>query len=51
MNDKLNNTYIAYGNGGRNYKAKQAQMDAANANMSKTTGIKKNQCKRQFGRI
>lgn len=41
LNDRLNGTYIAYGYGGKNYQAKQAQMDAANAGMSKSTGIKR----------
>lgn len=41
MNNKLNGTYIAYGYGGRNYQAKQAEMDQANASMSKSAGIKR----------
>ena len=41
LNDKLNGTYIAYGYGGRSSQAKQAQMDVANASMSKEAGIKR----------
>ena len=45
LNDKLNGTYLAYGYGGKAYKAKQVQMDEANASMSKSTGIKRIQAK------
>ena len=41
LNDKLNSTYIAYGYGGAGKKAKQAEMDVANAGMSKAAGIKR----------
>lgn len=41
LNDRLNNTYIAYGYGGAGYKAKQEQMDVANAGMSKSAGLKR----------
>jgi hypothetical protein len=41
LNDKLNGTYIAYGYAGAGKKAKQEQMDAANATMSKSAGIKR----------
>jgi hypothetical protein len=40
-NGKLNGTYIAYGAGGKTYYAKQAQMDEANASMSKSAGLKR----------
>ena len=40
-NEKLNGTYIAYGYGGASYQKKQAQMDVANATMSKGAGIKR----------
>jgi hypothetical protein len=40
-NEKLNGTYIAYGYGGRSYLEKQSAMDAANAGMSKSAGIKR----------
>ena len=40
-NEKLNGTYIAYGYGGASYQKKQAQMDVANASMSKEAGIKR----------
>ena len=40
-NEKLNGTYIAYGYGGASYQKKQAQMDVANASMSKGAGIKR----------
>ncbi len=40
-NEKLNNTYISYGYGGAGYKAKQEQMDVANASMSKSAGLKR----------
>ncbi len=45
MNSKLNNTYIAYGYGGKSYLAKQAQMDNANTSMSKSAGLKRIQTK------
>lgn len=41
LNGQLNNTYIAYGYGGANYKAKQEFMDEANASMSKSAGLKR----------
>ena len=41
MNNKLNGTYIAYGYGGAGKKAKQEQMDVANATMSKEAGLKR----------
>ncbi|HQW92800.1 MAG TPA: hypothetical protein PKY28_06850 [Ferruginibacter sp.] len=41
LNHKLNGTYISYGYGGAAYKAKQAEMDNANASMSKAAGIKR----------
>jgi hypothetical protein len=40
-NEKLNGTYIAYGAAGAGYQSKQSAMDAANANMSKSAGIKR----------
>jgi hypothetical protein len=40
-NGKLNGTYIAFGAGGKTYYAKQAQMDEANASMSKSAGLKR----------
>ncbi len=40
-NDKLNGTYISYGYAGAGYKAKQYQMDVANASMSKSAGLKR----------
>lgn len=40
-NEKLNNTYIAYGYSGKSGQAKQAQMDAANISMSRSAGIKR----------
>ncbi len=44
-NEKLNGTYIAYGYAGAGYKAKQVQMDAANASMSKTVELKRAKAK------
>jgi hypothetical protein len=41
LNHTLNGTYISYGYGGAAYKAKQAEMDNANASMSKAAGIKR----------
>ena len=41
LNDKLNGTYINYGYGGASYKAKQEQMDVANATMSTSAGLKR----------
>lgn len=41
LNDKLNGTYIAYGYGAAGKKAKQEQMDVANASMSKEAGLKR----------
>lgn len=41
MNNKLNGTYIAYGYWGAGKKAKQADMDVANASMSKEAGLKR----------
>jgi len=41
LNNQLNNTYIAYGYGGGGKKAKQEQMDAANAAMSKEAALKR----------
>jgi len=41
LNNQLNNTYIAYGYGGAGKKAKQEQMDVANATMSKEAGLKR----------
>jgi len=41
MNTKLNGTYVTYGWAGRNYQAKQAEMDVANTTMSKSAGIKR----------
>lgn len=40
-NEKLNSTYMAYGYAGAGYQAKQGAMDAANASMSKSAGIKR----------
>lgn len=41
LNDKLNRTYIAYGYAGGRSQQKQAEMDQANATMSKSAGIKR----------
>ncbi len=41
MNDKLNGTYMAYGEAGANYFAKQSKMDGLNSSMSKSAGIKR----------
>lgn len=49
LNDKLNGTYIAYGYGAAGKKAKQVQMDQANASMSKSAGIKRIQSKSNSG--
>ena len=49
LNDKLNGTYIAYGYGAAGKKAKQVQMDQANASMSKSAGIKRIQSKSNAG--
>jgi hypothetical protein len=49
LNDKLNSTYIAYGYGAAGKKAKQVQMDEANASMSKSAGIKRIQSKSNAG--
>jgi hypothetical protein len=49
LNDKLNGTYIAYGYGAAGKKAKQVQMDEANASMSKSAGIKRIQSKSNAG--
>ena len=40
-NEKLNNTYVAYGSGGGYAFANQARQDAYNSSMSKTAGIKR----------
>ncbi len=45
LNNQLNNTYITYGYWGAGKKAKQEQMDVANANMSKSAGLKRIQVK------
>lgn len=45
LNDKLNRTYIAYGQSGYLSKGKQVQMDVANVSVSKTAGIKRIQAK------
>ncbi len=45
LNDKLNNTYIAYGASGYMSKGKQVQMDVANVTVSKSAGIKRIQAK------
>ena len=45
LNDKLNNTYIAYGARGYMNKGKQVQMDLANVTVSKSAGIKRIQAK------
>ncbi|MCY7290726.1 MAG: hypothetical protein LH615_00940 [Ferruginibacter sp.] len=45
LNDKLNNTYVAYGASGYLSKGKQVQMDAANVSVSKSAGIKRIQAK------
>lgn len=50
LNNQLNNTYIAYGYGGGSKKAKQEQMDAANAAMSKEAGLKRIKAK-SSGRV
>jgi len=41
LNDKLNDTYVSYGYAAGRSKAKQLQMDEANAGMSKSAGIKR----------
>jgi hypothetical protein len=41
LNDKLNNTYMAYGYTGGNYYAKQSEMDVANTSVSKEAGFKR----------
>jgi hypothetical protein len=41
LNENLNGTYIAYGRSGAGYKAKQAEMDVANAGISKSAGLKR----------
>lgn len=40
-NEKLNNTYIAYGYAGASYQSKQSAMDIANTTMSKEAGMKR----------
>lgn len=45
LNDKLNNTYIAYGANGYMSKGKQVQMDLANVTVNKSAGIKRIQAK------
>ncbi len=45
LNDRLNNTYIAYGANGYMSKGKQVQMDLANVTVSKSAGIKRIQAK------
>lgn len=49
LNDKLNGTYIAYGYAGGRSQQKQAEMDMANASMSKSAGIKRIQSKSNSG--
>jgi hypothetical protein len=41
MNDKMNGTYMSYGQRGADMAFKQGKMDVANASMSKSVGIKR----------
>jgi hypothetical protein len=41
LNEKLNGTYISYGYGGKESKAKQAEVDKLNATMSPSAGLQR----------
>ena len=41
LNDKLNNTYLAYGDGGSDKAKNQSEMDVANVSMSKAAGLQR----------
>jgi hypothetical protein len=45
LNERLNSTYITYGEKGQMYFSKQKQMDEANAGISKKAGIKRAEVK------